>query len=108
MAIAFGTTDTEFSLISKIADRVQAMEMNRPPRLRRDRMSIVMDFAAVQNGSTPLDLQRLLDADDFNFAHDAFGIERHLDRDDASPTACELLNCFLPRCTKKSALQAAA
>lgn len=101
MAISFKTTSNDFALIGKIADRTLAMGDTR------DRQDIVMDFCAVQNSSTPVDLSRLLDADDFNFAHDVFGIARHLDRDDGSKSAGELLNCFLPRFTKKSALQTA-
>jgi bisphosphoglycerate-independent phosphoglycerate mutase (AlkP superfamily) len=72
--ISFKTTAEDFDLIAKVADRYQSMERQH----RRDRMSIVMDFCAVQNSSTPLDLARMLEADDFNFAHDAFGIARHL------------------------------
>lgn len=40
----------------------------------------------------PLDLQKLLDADDLNFFHDICGIRAHLDR-----TTGELTDCFLPR-----------
>lgn len=100
--ISFSTTKEDFSLIAKAADRVQAMEaLNRKPHDRRDRMSIVMDLCAVQNSSTPLDLEKLLNANDANFAHDIFGIERHLDRSDDSPTSGELTDCFLPRCARK-------
>ena len=105
--ISFRTNDRDFDLIGKIADRVEALEATHlSPRQRRDRTSIVMDFCAVENSSTPLDLARLVSADEGNFAHDAFGIARHLDRDDASPTAGELTDCFLPRSTRKAALQA--
>lgn len=98
--ITFKTTAEDFELIAKIADRVQQLEaLHRDREDRRDLMSIVMDFCALQNSSTPVDLQRLLEADDGNFAHDAFGIARHLDRDTG-----ELTDCFLPRFTKKSAL----
>lgn len=42
-----------------------------------------------------LDLQGLLEANDFNFLHDIAGISRHLDRDTG-----ELKNCFRPRYTQ--------
>ena len=57
-----------------------------------------MDFTAVHANGNPLRLADLLAADDFNFAHDAFGIARHLNR-----TNGQLENCFLPRFTQKQA-----
>lgn len=40
----------------------------------------------------PLRLAELANADDFNFAHDVFGINRHLDHD-----TLKLNDCFIPR-----------
>lgn len=51
-----------------------------------------MDVIAVHMNGRPLRLEALLAADDFNFAHDVFGIRRHLDRDTG-----ELTQCFVPR-----------
>lgn len=100
--ISFAVSEADLAAIELVADRTQALEAEyRYPRQRRKRQSIMMDLCAVQNSSTPLDLDRLLAADDFNFAHDVFGIERHLDRSEASPTGGELLDCFLPRCARK-------
>ncbi len=45
----------------------------------RDIRDVKMDMIATHL-VCPLDLNRLLDADDFNFVHDIVGIERHLDR----------------------------
>jgi hypothetical protein len=51
----------------------------------------------VVHGGTPLRLTELLEADDFNFSHDVFGILRHLDRESG-----ELQNCFVPRFTARA------
>jgi len=58
-----------------------------------DRISLDMDITACHI-LNPLNLQQLLDSDDSNFAHDVFGIHRHIDRNTG-----ELLNCFSPRFT---------
>jgi hypothetical protein len=94
--IKFAVSRAEEALIESIIDRAVASGNCDSP------MSTRMDLCAVQNSSTPLDLRRMLDADDFNFAHDLFGIARHLDRRDNSPTGGELLNCFLPRFAVKA------
>ena len=61
---------------------------------RIDRMSLAMDMAAANgvNGNMPLDVGRLLSSDDFNFAHDVFGIMRHMNRNTG-----ELEGFFVPR-----------
>jgi len=53
---------------------------------------LVMDLTACHLNGCPLDLRRLLHAPDFDFAHDVWGIHRHIDRDTG-----ELGDCFLPR-----------
>jgi hypothetical protein len=53
--------------------------------------SIFLDLA-LAHLKTPLDLNLLLGADDGNFAHDVFGIARHVDRESG-----RLRDCFLPR-----------
>ena len=53
---------------------------------------LIMDLTACHLNGTPLDLDRLLAADDFNFTHDVWGIHRHIDR-----TTGRLRDCFLPR-----------
>ncbi len=60
-----------------------------------DLMSLEMDIIATHTNGCPLDLQKLLNADAFNFAHDIVGINNHIDRETG-----ELKNCFLPRCSK--------
>lgn len=96
--IVFDVSRAEEALIQRIVDRAVAVEAaHRARQDRRKPLDIRMDLCAVQNSSTPLDLSRLLAADDFNFAHDIFGIARHLDRRDDSATRGELTDCFLPR-----------
>jgi hypothetical protein len=55
-------------------------------------MKLCMDIDATHCNGTPLKLEELLKADDANFAHDVFGIIRHIDR-----TTGKLTMCFLPR-----------
>ena len=54
-------------------------------------MSICMDLAAA-DCDIPMDLDRLLNADGFNFLHDVGGITRHINR-----TTGKLEDCFVPR-----------
>ena len=55
-------------------------------------MDALMDIDACHSNGCPLKLQELLETNDVNFAHDVFGIRRHIDR-----TTGKLQNCFLPR-----------
>lgn len=57
-----------------------------------DRMDCQMDIVATHLNGNPLRLRDLLEADDFSFAHDVFGIRKHIDR-----RTGELLNFFSPR-----------
>ena len=61
-----------------------------------DRISLEMDIMAAngENENAPLDLEKLLSFDDFNFFHDIYGIQRHMNRKNGL-----LENCFLPRCS---------
>ena len=51
-----------------------------------------MDITACHCNGMPLKLEELLHADEFNFAHDVFGIRHHLNRETG-----KLENCFCPR-----------
>jgi hypothetical protein len=68
---------------------------------RTDRMTLVMDLIACHMNGCPLKLASLLAADDANFAHDVFGIQRHIDR-----TTGALRDCFMPRFAKLNDAQA--
>ena len=48
---------------------------------------------AAHTKATALDFKKLLDADDFNFVHDVFGIRNNLDLKTG-----KFKRCFLPRC----------
>ena len=61
-----------------------------------DGMELHMDLTACHANGCPMDWAKLLGADDFTFAHDVGGIQRHINR-----TNGKLENCFLPRCAEK-------
>lgn len=90
--VNFETTIEEDQIIHKIAKR--GLELYKGLGVKRDLMDIEMDITAVHLNDCELQLQKLLDADDFNFAHDVMGIRRHIDR-----ATGKLQNCFLPRCS---------
>jgi hypothetical protein len=73
----------------RIVDR--AIGMAAEHRIKYDRMSAILDltFAARQ---FDLDLAALEEADDFNFAHDVFGIANHINR-----TTGKMEDNFIPR-----------
>lgn len=86
--ISFKVTKEELAIIHKIAARAYLMD-----KKKRARINWEMDLKACHANGTPLDLEKLLNADDFNFAHDVYGIARHI-----CHRTGELLDCFLPRC----------
>lgn len=87
---------TNLEAAAKIADRASADFVRRAG----GRQSFIMDLLAADgvNGNPPVDLDALAEADDFNFAHDAYGISGHMDR-----ATGKLTNCFLPRFAKLGA-----
>ena len=89
--ISFTTTKTEAILCRKIAQRANALSR----KLGGEPYAVLdahMDIVAVHANGCPLKLNDLLESDDFNFAHDVFGIGRHLNRETG-----QLEDCFLPR-----------
>lgn len=80
----------EMELQSKIADRAVAMAAK--VGCKYDKLTALMDIDACHSNGTPLKLSELLAADDFNFAHDVFGIRANINR-----YTGQLENCFLPR-----------
>ena len=89
MAIKWNSTKEEKVLIGKIANR--AIEMG----LNNDRLEVMMDITAVHLNDCKLDLKRLLDADDFSFAHDVTGIRGRVDVNTG-----KLTRKFLPKFAK--------
>lgn len=80
----------EARTINKIAHR--AVALAESAGIHYPIMDADMDVTACHVNGCPLKLDALLAADEFNFAHDVFGIRRHIDR-----TTGELQNCFVPR-----------
>lgn len=64
----------QYATISKITERAEQLGL-----LRLDRLSLLIDLecATVEFN---LRLDDLLNADDFNFAHDIVGIQNHINR----------------------------
>ena len=88
--IQWNATKDEFLLINKIADR--AVKMAEEVGRNYPKADALMDIEACHSNGCPLKLAELADAPDFDFAHDVFGIYRHIDR-----RTGKLGNCFLPR-----------
>lgn len=81
-------TSTELDLIGRIGDRAREMTKGK---IVRPKSAWVMDIDA-WHSKEPLDLQKLLDFDTFNFLHDVIGIMNHLDR-----RTGEIDHRFMPR-----------
>lgn len=96
--INFSVSTVERGLLRQAAQRAAAMDVEANAAQSRRFIEWEMDFTATHANGCPLDLKRLLAADDFNFAHDAFGIARHLNRETG-----QLENHFLPRFALKEA-----
>ncbi len=75
----FCANKDESKLISKIAAR--AVQMAKEQGADYDHMPAMMDVEACHCNGMPLKLQELLDADNFNFSHDVFGIANHINRE---------------------------
>lgn len=97
--VSFDVSNKDRDIIQKIADRALGMERQfLHHRDRRTRTDIEMDITATHASGNPLRLQALLEADDFNFAHDIFGIANCLNR-----ATGQLENCFRPRFSQPEA-----
>ena len=90
--ISFSVTAEDGDLIQAIVERAMQLGSPRHPNGGSYKMTLTMDITACHANGCPLRLQSLLDADDFNFAHDVFGISQHMDR-----TTGQLDGRFLPR-----------
>lgn len=100
--ISLEVTAQEARTIAAIVDRATELYSRRCRNL--DGTSLEMDLTACHANDCPLDLERLLNADEFSFIHDIAGISANLDRDDRSPTGGQLLNHFLPRFAQRDPL----
>jgi hypothetical protein len=89
--VNFDTSKAEYKTIHAIA--LRAIGVAHAAGIDYPLMDAEMDLSATHCNGMPLDLDKLASFDEFNFAHDIFGIRRHLDRETGA-----LQNCFVPRC----------
>jgi hypothetical protein len=89
--IKWDCSRTEMQLITKIVGRAEGL-WKQVYSTKLDRMALDMDITACHLNGCPLKLEELLAADDFNFAHDVFGIRNKINRKTG-----KLTDCFLPR-----------
>ena len=88
--INFNASKLEWKFAAKIAGR--AVAYGDRHQLPLDYCQIEMDIISCHVNGCPLDLERLLAAEESEFVHDVLGIRRHIDRKTG-----ELGDCFLPR-----------
>jgi hypothetical protein len=98
-SVNFTTTPTEKRRIAEIIRRAIRLELISS----REKLDATMDLTACHANGTPLDFDKLLRFDDFNFAHDVAGIRRHMNRDTG-----QLTHCFLPKCAQPRPSSAAS
>nr|WP_298797466.1 hypothetical protein [uncultured Acetobacter sp.] len=98
MSVKFNATPAEMRIIKRIGRRAAVL-------LRRHgsdqnygaiRLSVIMSLNATHSNGCPLDLGRLVQADDFNLLHDVMGISKYIDTETG-----RLTQCFLPRFAKR-------
>lgn len=89
MTVAQKVNREEIRTISAIAARAVKMALRYDVDYQMLDAHMDLTFAHEQ---CPLKLEQLLAADDANFAHDVFGIRKHMNRDTK-----KLEGCFLPR-----------
>lgn len=83
-------------LIHEIAARAVKLALNLGAGDGVRLIDVMMDIEACISNGCPLRLDDLLAAGDTDFAHDVFGIRRHLNRETG-----KLENCFSPRFSQR-------
>ena len=96
---SFSVRKDEARIIAKIESR--AVSLAASQGVTYEFMDADMDITATHVNGCPLRLDDLLAADEFNFAHDIFGIRNCLDRETG-----KLTRCFLPRFHAKAKVAA--
>lgn len=91
--IRFTVNKHDHNTIQAIADRATAMALQQD--VDYPTVEAMMDITAAHANGCKLKLDELLAAEPFDFAHDIFGIRRHLNRKTG-----QLDNHFLPRYAK--------
>lgn len=88
--INWKSTKRDDLIISEIVKRANDADVNMP-----NLTNLQMDITAVHLNDVYLNLNRLLNFDNFNFFHDIYGITKNINRNTG-----KLLNGFLPRSSK--------
>lgn len=82
----------EFEIIVKICERAEELGIVAPSAdPNNKRLNLIMDIDNA-NKDVGLALDKLLEADDLNFAHDVIGIQNHMNR-----STGKLEDFFVPR-----------
>lgn len=89
--ISFEATKDDYLAVGQIVKRAVKIALEVGGAVE-DTAELSMDLIACHANGCPLDFQRLLDAPVEDFAHDVFGIRRHIDRKTG-----RLGDCFVPR-----------
>lgn len=87
-------SNSDHRAIKQIVDRL--IDYGHIDQMPIDRLSATMDIAAAHL-KTPLRLEDLQKADEFNFKHDVYGIMNHINRNTG-----ELNDFFTPRFTRST------
>jgi hypothetical protein len=93
--VQFDASPEDRALVRLIVER--AAKLTPPgeaPLTADERTTLSMDLLACHANGNPMNFQKLLSADQFNFAHDVNGISKHIDRDTGA-----LRDHFSPRCS---------
>lgn len=97
--------------MKQILIRASKLEIYKSSKLDgwplRNHIEMCLATCNGENGNYKLDFKKLHDSDDFNFAHDIVGIEKHLNKENGklellyNPVTKETRKaeaCFIPRC----------
>ncbi|MCP1245388.1 hypothetical protein NKW54_05460 [Acetobacter cerevisiae] len=98
MSVKFKATPAELRIIKRIGRRA-AVLMRRHGSSQNYgaiRLSVIISLVVTHSNGCPLDLERMVKADDFNLLHDVDGINRYLNTETG-----RLTQCFLPRFAKR-------
>lgn len=94
----FNATEQEVSLIEAISAR--AVRMASVNGWFYPKGEAMMDIESTHCNGCPLKLEDMLEAGDGDFAHDVFGIYRHIDRNTG-----KLADGFLPRFSRQQEME---
>lgn len=82
-------TQKEIDILGKISRRAGSIRIDEPS------IALILDLLSVHSGGTPLDFEKLLEAEAYDFYYDVYGITRNIDR-----VTGKLLNGFIPKSAK--------